>query len=116
MFELTEALSPIQQVEREELDRAFNAVFATAHGKRVLFWMMEQCAIYEDAYRGEETHATSAKLGEQRVGRKLIAMLDSIDPRMYPQLLLDRAEIKRLDSAAASARGGKDQPGGMEDE
>jgi hypothetical protein len=103
-MDVAEELTPLQQVEREELARAFREVFNLAAGKRVLFWMLEQCAIYQDADCGEATHATAGMLGEQRVGRKLIAALDGIDPRLYPQLLMDRAEIRKLDKAAAQAR------------
>lgn len=104
MSDIQERLSPLETVEREELEQAFRAVFRLKAGKRVLFWMLEQAAIYRDAYAGEATHETAMTLGEQRVGRLLIAMFDQIDPRMYPQLLIDRAEIKALDEAAAKAR------------
>jgi hypothetical protein len=109
MVDLTEYLSPLDTVEREELDKAFRQVFATAGGKRVLFWMLEQASIYRDPDCGENTHLTAGVVGEQRVGRKLIAMLDDIDPRMYPQLVIDRAEIKAIDKANADARAAKQE-------
>lgn len=113
MGELREQLSEEQQVQREELDAAFRDVLATSSGKRVLFWMLEQSAIYRDADCGEATHVTSSTLGEQRVGRKLIAKLDEIDPRAYPRLLLDMAEITAMDRAAAARRSEKQ---GIEDD
>ena len=102
-----------QQIQREELERSFRDVLATPSGKRVLFWLLEQCAIYRDADCGEDTHVTSAVLGEQRVGRRLIAKLDEIDPRAYPSLLLDMAEITAMDRAAAARRSEKQ---GIEDD
>jgi hypothetical protein len=113
MSELREQLSEEQKIQREELDRSFRAVLATPSGKRVMFWMLEQCAIYRDADCGENTHLTSTTLGEQRVGRKLIAKLDEIDPRAYPSLLLDMAEITAMDRAAAVRRTEKQ---GIEDD
>ncbi len=46
MSDLAEQLSPQDAAERADLDEAFREVFKTAAGKSVLFWMLEQCAIY----------------------------------------------------------------------
>lgn len=101
MSELVEQLSPLEAAERADEDNAFREVFNTAAGKRVLFWMLEQCAIYRDPDCGESTHLTSGVMGEQRIGRKLIAKLDAIDPRNYPALLLAVAEDKAMKRAAS---------------
>lgn len=102
MADLKEQLSPVQEVERAELAKAFRDVLATASGKRVIYWILEQCAIYQDAYSGEN-NATNYVLGQQSSGRKLMAKLDEIDPRLYPGLLMDIAAIKEMDRAAAKA-------------
>lgn len=86
---------------REELHAAFQAVMATAPGKRVLFWVLEQASIYRDAFSGQDG-ATNYVLGQQSVGRKLIGMMDDIDPRTYPKLLLDIADLKAMDRASAA--------------
>lgn len=88
--------------ERDDLHDAFNAVLATPAGKRVLFWVLEQAAIYRDAFSGQDG-ATNYTLGQQSVGRKVIGMMDAIDPRTYPKLLLDIADLKAIDRAVAVA-------------
>lgn len=85
--------------EREELDKAFREVIALSSGKRVLFWILEQCAIYQDAYAGDN-NATNYTLGQQAIGRRLIEQMDAIDPRHYPRLLLDIADMKAMAAAA----------------
>lgn len=100
MSDLKEQLSGAQESDCAELAKAFHDVFASASGKRVLFWFLEQCAIYQDAYAGDN-NATNYTLGLQAGGRKLIAMLDQLDPRYYPNLLLAIAELKAMDRAAA---------------
>lgn len=105
MTDVQEHLSPLQQIERAELERAFRDVFVLASGKRVLFWMLEQCAIYRDAYEGDN-NATNYVLGQQSCGRRLIAKLDEIDPRFYPELLLGVADIRAMDKQAALTRAG----------
>ena len=87
--------------ERDELHSALNAVLATAPGKRVLFWVLEQAAIYRDAFSGQDG-ATNYTLGQQSVGRKLIGVMDDIDPRTYPKLLLDIADLKAMDRASVA--------------
>lgn len=99
MSDLSEQLSPEQAAERADLDQAFREVFTSASGKRVLFWMLEQCAIYEDAYTGDD-NATNYRLGQQASGRKLIAKLDELDPRNYAALLLAVADDKAMKRAA----------------
>ncbi|MGJ5032275.1 hypothetical protein ACQR1I_35935 [Bradyrhizobium sp. HKCCYLS2038] len=92
-----------EEIGEEELAKAFRELLATAAGKRVLFWVLEQCAIYRDAFCGEMTAATNYTLGQQSSGRKIIAKLDEIDPRLYPALLAQVAEIREMDRAAAKA-------------
>lgn len=103
MSELSEKLSPAEQFEREELAKAYREVFATAAGKRVLFDILTDCAIYRDAYAGDN-NATNYALGQQATGRRLIAKLDQIDPRLYPNLLLAHADLKAMDRAACAAK------------
>lgn len=98
--------------EREfDLTRdAFRAVLSTADGKRVLFWVLEQAGVYRDAFAGDDA-ATNYVLGQQAVGRKLIGMMDELDPRTYPKLLLDIADLKAMELAAAKS----DEPEDDED-
>ena len=74
--------------EEQELTDAMREVIASDAGKRVIFWILEQAAIYRDAYAGENA-ATNYVLGSQAVGRRLIERMDMIDGRLYPRLLLD---------------------------
>jgi hypothetical protein len=107
--ELSEQLSAQEQSERDELVKAFGDVWRSASGKRVLFWLLEQCAIYADPFAGENVNATNYTLGQQAVGRKVISKFDEIDPRHYPRLLLDIAELKAMDRAAAALATQKDE-------
>ncbi|OHV24939.1 hypothetical protein EOS93_25220 [Rhizobium sp. RMa-01] len=96
-------LSALHTVEREEITKAFREVFALSAGKRVLFWMLEQAAIYQDAFSGDATNATNYVLGRQSAGRRLIEMLDTVDPRFYPALLIAIADLKSTDLAMAAS-------------
>ena len=100
MTEFTDQPSAEQKLESAELERAYQEVLASAAGKRVLFDILEGCAIYQDAFTGDDA-ATNYTLGKQAPGRRLIASLDAIDPRLYPRLLLDIADLKAMDQAAA---------------
>lgn len=87
--------------------QAFKAVLATGPGKRVLFWLLEQAGIYRDPFGGTD-QATNYTLGQQSIGRKLMAMLDQIDPRAYPQLLIDVADEEAMARAARAAAAEKE--------
>ncbi|MGZ2448299.1 hypothetical protein ACVIRO_001053 [Rhizobium ruizarguesonis] len=103
MDHFKEQPSALHTVEREEITKAFREVFALSAGKRVLFWMLEQCAIYQDAFSGDATNATNYMLGLQAAGRRLIDQLDTVDPHLYPNLLLAIADLKSTDLAAAES-------------
>lgn len=97
-----EFLSAVDRIERDKLDASFRHLLDGEPGRRVIYWMLEQCAIYRDAYTGTDA-ATNYTLGMQASGRKLIGRLDEIDPRFYPQLLIHIAELRDRDRAAAEA-------------
>jgi len=109
MSDFSEQPSAPHDFEREELAKAFREVFSLASGKRVLFWMLEQCSIYQEAYAGEMTNATNYTLGLQGAGRRLIGKLDQIDPTMYPKLLLAIADLKATEQAAAKRAAGSEE-------
>lgn len=96
----TDGLTPQQEIERDELRRAYREVFETAAGKRVLFDVLEQCETYGLAFTGEN-NATNFRLGLQEAGKRVIGRLDETDQRLYPKLLLARADIRMMDRAAA---------------
>ena len=98
MAEFSEQPSTPDQQRHEDMLGAFKSVLATADGKRVLFWILEQAGIYRDPFGGGD-QATNYSLGQQSIGRKLLGMLDQIDPRAYPQLLIDIANEEILTRA-----------------
>ena len=95
-------MNTLEAIERDKLHASFRELLQVEAGRRVLYWMLEQCAIYRDAYTGDDA-ATNYTLGMQSSGRKLIGEIDAINPRFYPQLLIDIAELRDRDRAAAEA-------------
>lgn len=95
-------MTTAETIERDKLHTSFRELLATEAGRRVIYWMLEQSAIYREAYTGDDA-ATNYTLGMQATGRKLISEIDTIEPRLYPQLLLDIAELRERDRVAAEA-------------
>lgn len=100
-MDVNEQLSAEQSVAKNALVGAFREVFATEAGKRVIFHMIAQGAIYQDAFTGDDP-ATNYRLGRKRQALELIADLNEIDERLYPQLLLAMADIREMDRAIAA--------------
>lgn len=98
MSELEQQPSPN---EADDLAKALREVLNLASGRRVIFWLLEQAAIYRDPFCGSEDNATNYTLGQQSIARRLIAEMDAVDPRAYPALLLARAEDKAMARATA---------------
>lgn len=96
-----------REKENEELKRALAAVVNTDAGKRVLFWLLERCNVYGEAF--SESHSVSSyHLGRMSIGRLLIAKMDEINPQIYPKLLLDYANMRAIERAAKSKNVGND--------
>lgn len=103
MSDLEEQLSDDDGRRAEELAKAYREVLASQAGKLVLFDILEKCTIYTDPFSGEYHATTAHELGKQWVGRRIIAQLDELDPRMYPQLLFDVADLKAMNKAVQDA-------------
>lgn len=88
--------------ERDGINDAYRAVFATAEGKRVLFDVLEICGMYDAAFTGDN-NATNFRLGMQEAGKRVIDRLNQIDARLYPRLLLSIADIREMNKAAEAA-------------
>lgn len=101
MQDVREKLSTVEAFELDEINRAFRAVMATNEGKRVIFWMLDQCGINQTPFTGDD-NLTNYMLGQQKAGRKLIDKLDELNPRFYPKLLLDVADMKDVARATVN--------------
>lgn len=89
-----------EEQAEQDLDEALRALMTHEQGKRVIFWVLEQAAIYRDPFAGN-AEATNYLLGAQSIGRRIIQRLDSIDARIYPHLLLEMADMMEMKRAAA---------------
>jgi hypothetical protein len=94
MAEPQEDMTPEEEARQNDIDDAITALIKTQPGKLLIFYFLELCAIYEDAFIGEMEQATAYVLGRQSIGRRFIERLNSLDARHYPRLLLDVAELE----------------------
>jgi len=101
MTDANEQLAAEHAVAKAALDNAYRAVFATEAGKRVLFHILAEGGIYQDAFTGSDA-ATNYTLGRKRQALDLLGDLNGIDERLYPQLLLAMADIREMDRAIAA--------------
>ena len=93
--------------DQRKLEDALSVLLKREEGRRVLFWVLEQAGVYRDAYTGDDA-ATNYVLGSQAVGRKLIGLMDQVDARLYPRLLLDVADMREMERAAVAQDGEDD--------
>lgn len=86
--------------KHDDLRQSLAAVLANADGRRVMFWVLGQADIYRDAYTGDDA-ATNYTLGQQSIGRRVLGLMNEIDPRAYPKLMLAVAEDEAMARAAS---------------
>lgn len=95
---LTEQLSSRDEVKQAQVSLDLQAVLSEAHGRRLLWMILERCGSFSNAFTGEEA-PTNFRLGEQNIGLWLISLMDQVDPKAFPRLMLamadEREEEKR---------------------
>lgn len=91
MVDFPEQPSAAQTVIPPQIVTDLAAVLSKPEGKRVVLWVLEQCAIYRSAFTGDND-ATNFRLGEVNVGQRLISKLNEVSPSEYPRLLLWNAQ------------------------
>lgn len=100
MTQLTEKLSRVDELRRDQIFTDLEAVLRLPQGRRVLSTILERCGIYRNAYTGERG-ATDFRLGEQNVALWLINQIEMVGPMEYPTLLIERARLNEERRSAA---------------
>ena len=99
MTDFLDQPNPENDRKHEELRRSVAAILSSAEGRRVLFWVLEQAGIYRDAFTGEDA-ATNYRLGQQHIGRRILDLMNEVNPRAYPTLMLAVADDEAMAQAA----------------
>lgn len=65
----------------------YRKVLATTEGRDVIWDLLSYCGIYHDQFTGNSE--TFRNLGMKKVGLKIIAEINKVDPKAYAKLLLE---------------------------
>jgi hypothetical protein len=78
------------QAEQEQID--LKTILATAGGRRVIWWILEECGVYRTSFTGN-SH-TFFNEGKRQIGLMLIEKIFAADPTAYTNMRLEAAERK----------------------
>jgi hypothetical protein len=106
MKHLKENLSAVQIAERDQLRADLRQVMAEPHGRRVIWAMLDKTGIYRSSFTGNSQ--TFYAEGERNVGLWLLALMGDVDPTIYPAMLLEKAQQRASDMAAAALEESED--------
>lgn len=93
MESYNEDLARIEAEEKKEYDKLLDAITSvvdTEQGKEVMWHILSQCGIYDNAYTGDNT--TFFNLGRREIGLMLIGLMHDADATMYAKLQLWKAK------------------------
>jgi len=82
-----------QDRDVEALHEAIAAVLATDDGRRLIFWLLGICGLYEDGFSGDDA-LTNYRLGRQAVAKQIVAQMNAIDGELYPRFLMECANLQ----------------------
>ena len=80
---------------------AMRDVMETPAGRRLLHYILGETKVYHQGFAGNSS--TFFQEGERNVGLKLIALMDQVDPTLYPMLLLDAAKHALTENSIVNA-------------
>lgn len=99
--EVTDASDPDQvakarkkeKYKDEDYSDDLRKVLRTEEGRRVFWRLLEWCGVYRSTWApGQEIYFKAAK---RDVGLKIITDMESADPRLYAEMLLEAAKKKQ---------------------
>jgi len=100
---MKEGKTRLQKAKDKRRDQAWEDALKHPACRTMLLDIIGRCALYRDPFSGDE-ESTSYLVGKQAIARIILVQLDTIDPQLYPLMLLDQAKEE------ASVRRGKPAP------
>lgn len=74
------------------IDNGIRYILQDEDGKRFLWWIFEITDILGSSFRGEETHLTAFALGQENVGKQILARLETTAPDAWLKLREENVE------------------------
>ncbi len=89
--------------KRDEQLNDLKVLLSIPEGRRVLWRILEHCAIYSSTY--SHVHATASFLeGQRQVGTTVVGWMTGVDPLAYPRLMAEGRQDRATDEAILAAR------------
>jgi hypothetical protein len=78
--------------ERDLLLHSVRETLQTVQGRRFTWWVLSQCGIYSQNVSANSTMYILE--GQRSIGLKVIELMGEVDPKLYPEMLLEQAREK----------------------
>ena len=82
------------QLDQERDIAVLARVLDSAHGRHVIWAILEKAGIHRTSFAGEATHLTAFKEGQRDIGNQLLAECLTARPQCY-NVMRDEAEARR---------------------
>lgn len=79
-----------QPTKHDLLIADLRAVLKTASGRKVIYHILDLCNLYADSFTGNSQ--TFHLEGKRSIGLDILALIQEVDPKAYPKLLLEMQE------------------------
>ena len=96
-----------QKARDQSIDNGIRHTLADTDGRQFIWWLFEITDILGTSFRPGDTHLTAFALGEENVGKRLLARMEQIDPDAWGKLREEEVNyvrsISESDSGADSS-------------
>lgn len=97
--------------DEQKIDAAVAALLQHEHGRRLLWWLLEQGKVGQQPFTGNAL-TTAFGCGELNVGQRILDRVTSVSPEGYVELMKEMASVrKQRDDELELARGNNDDGG-----
>lgn len=98
-------LDKLSDKERKYFVDDMKTMLRDSQPRKFLWFVLELCGMYEIPGMGLNPYDAGFINGQHNVFLKLLALLEEIDPTLYPLLLLEKAQQAKLNPPPVAAEG-----------
>lgn len=82
-----------EELRQERFRLDMQAVLATPEGRRVLWWFLGACGLFETSFTGDSR--TFFNEGKREIGHLLVKAMAQADPEALPTMMLEDIDNER---------------------
>lgn len=78
-------------LEAAKINAGFAQALDTQSGRAMLWWILEQCALFQQSHSGNALH-TAFACGKKEIGLFLVGRIEAVDPAGFVRMQMEKIQ------------------------